>query len=107
MTPPDDAPRTRHQVAGSGPVDAAEFTDAELTALALAAEPGLPPADDAVPVSVYLRQQPGLLPEWYMPPAVVRGGRRWRIPVVTVVVGAFLLIEVLGLCSAFGSLSLS
>ena len=83
------------------------FTDAELTVLALAAETGVPLAEGAVPLSEYLGQLPTPLPDWYMPPAMVRGCRRWRIPVVATVVGAFFLIEALGLCSTFGQLNLS
>jgi hypothetical protein len=86
--------------------EADRLTDDELSALAMAADPGQPLADDAIPLSTYLAGQPSPLPEWYMPPAMTRVGARWRIPVVAVVVGAFLLIEVLGLCSTFGQLSL-
>ena len=59
---------------------------------------------DAVPLAEYLGQSDGLLPLWYMPSPMVRGGSRWRLPVVLVIVGAFVLIEALGLCSTFGQL---
>lgn len=81
-----------------------EFDDEELAALALAAEPGRAPGADAVPISVYLGSQAEPLPSWYMPAVMVRSGSRWRIPVVAVVIGAFVLIEALGLCNTFGSL---
>ncbi len=81
-----------------------ELTEAELTELALAADPDAPMSDDAVPMSVYLRQAPGLLPSWYMPSPMARPGKSWRIPVVLVIVAAFVIIEAFGLCSTFGQL---
>jgi hypothetical protein len=77
------------------------FTEAELTELALAADPD-GPMDDAVPMADYLGQEPGLLPQWYMPSPMARSGKRWRLPVVLVVVAAFVIIEAFGLCSTFG-----
>jgi hypothetical protein len=84
--------------------DLESLSDAELTALALAADPDAPLDDDAVPLSVHLAQLAITLPEWYMPAAVARPGGRWRIPVVVAIVSAFLLIEALGLCNTFGQL---
>jgi hypothetical protein len=81
-----------------------ELTEAELTELALAADTDAPMSDDAVPMSVYLRQAPGLLPSWYMPSPMARPGKSWRIPVVLVIVAAFVIIEAFGLCSTFGQL---
>jgi hypothetical protein len=81
-------------------------TDAELTAMALAANPDLPLADDAVPLGIYLGGIGAALPLWYMPPAMARTGHRWRLPVVLTIVGAFLLIEALGLCNTYGTLGL-
>ncbi|HEY4948058.1 MAG TPA: hypothetical protein VII19_09165 [Acidimicrobiales bacterium] len=80
------------------------FTEAELTELALAADPGGPIDDDAVPVAVYLAQEPGLLPTWYMPSPMTRHSRSWQVPVVLVIVAAFVIIEAFGLCSTFGQL---
>jgi hypothetical protein len=80
------------------------FTEAELTELALAADPDAPMGDDAVPLAVYLNEAPGLLPSWYMPSPMVRHGTRWRVPVVLVIVAAFVIIEAFGLCSTFGQL---
>jgi hypothetical protein len=82
------------------------FTDEELTALALAAEPGAPLDHDAVPLAVYLGQAPGPLPEWYMPSTIARVHTWWRLPVVMTIVGAFLVIEALGLCNTYGTLGL-
>ena len=77
----------------------------ELTALALAADPDAPLAADAVPIDHFLSQIPALLPQWYMPGAMARPGNRWRTAVVLAIVGAFLVIEALGLCSTFGQLT--
>jgi hypothetical protein len=60
--------------------------------------------DDAVPIDVHLARTGPSLPLWYMPPVVARGGRRWKTPVVLVIVGAFLLIEAMGLCNTYGLL---
>ncbi len=84
-----------------------EITDEELTALALAADPDAPLDPDAVPIGRYLGVEPGLLPSWYMAAATARAGaNRWRTVIVLAVVAAFLTIEALGLCSAYGQLSL-
>jgi len=88
---------------GSGP----RSPEDDLTALALASPPMAVPAEDAVPLAVYLGQDPGLLPDWYMPAPMSRMGlsrvhSRWRMPVVLVLIGAFLVIEAFGLCSTFG-----
>lgn len=78
------------------------LSDAELTELALAAEPLSAPAEDAVPLAEYLEQGPGLLPSWYMPTPMARISPRWRFPVVVALVAAFVIIEAFGLCSTFG-----
>jgi hypothetical protein len=83
---------------------AAPLTDEELTGLALAAEPGRPPAADAVPLASFLGEGPGLLPSWYMPSPMTRVRPRWRTPVVLVIVAAFVVIEAFGLCSTFGQI---
>jgi hypothetical protein len=83
---------------------ATPISDAELEELALSADPSAPLDDDAVPMATYLGQGPGLLPQWYMPSPLVRSEARWRVPVVVVIVAAFLVIEALGLCSTFGQL---
>jgi hypothetical protein len=89
-----------HQDPGEGQA----FTEDELTALALAADPDGLIDDDAVPVAEYLGQHAGLLPSWYMPTPMARIGSRWRIPVVVALVAAFVIIEAFGLCSTFGQL---
>ena len=80
-------------------------SDSELVALALAADPDTRPDDDAVPLDDYLGRQPGLLPLWYMPRPLARSGSHWRSAVILAVVGAFLVIEALGLCSTFGAIT--
>jgi hypothetical protein len=89
----------------SGTEDDAPFTDDELTEFALAADPSAPLSQDAVPMSVHLARFGNPLPLWYMPPAVAGSGQRWRVPFVAAIVGAFLLIEALGLCNTYGVLS--
>jgi hypothetical protein len=84
------------------------LTDAELTALALAADPDAPLDEGAVPLHLHLAQFAGAaLPQWYMAPAMGRRGHRWRTPVILTIVAAFLLIEALGLCNTFGQLTLA
>ena len=66
------------------------FTEAELTALALSADPDGPLDHDAVPLAQYLGERAGLLPAWYMPAPMARtgqavahpggGGHRGRLP---------------------------
>ena len=87
---------------GHGPDGTPTWTEEELTELALAAEPLLVPAADAVPLAAFLAQGDGLLPAWYMPTPMARQSPRWRLPVVLALVAAFLLIEAFGLCSTFG-----
>ena len=85
------------------------ITEDELTALALASDPTDPTDEDAVPLAVYLgtlTQTGGLLPQWYMPTPMARSGKGWRLPVVMVIVAAFVIIEALGLCSTFGQITI-
>jgi hypothetical protein len=83
------------------------ISDEELADLALAADPDAPIAADAVPIGVHLTTWPAPLPLWYMPPAARSGRRRWKLPVVLVVVAAFVLIDAMGLCNTYGILSLA
>lgn len=88
--------------------DRRPLSDEELEALALAADPDEPLAADAMPIDVYLGAAPLPLPLWYMPPVARRRRlpRRWLLPVVLILVAAFLLIDALGLCNTYGVLSL-
>jgi len=95
----DDAALAAHDTAEE------PFTDDELAALAMAADPTLPLAPDAVPYDRVLGTVPSLLPEWYMARATAVHTSRWRRPVVLGVVAAFLLIDAAGLCSTYGVIS--
>jgi hypothetical protein len=85
-------------------LDDCGITDAELTALALAADPDAQVDEDAIPLNGYAVESGTALPDWYMPPVRARRGKRWRTPVVLAIVVAFLVIEAVGLCSAYGQL---
>jgi hypothetical protein len=81
------------------------FSDEELTALALAAEPMTSLADDAVAWGGGDSRPPSLLPNWYMPsPSYQLRGRWTRAIVITLIVG-FLVIDAFGLCITSGFLS--
>lgn len=82
--------------------DPAWFSDELLTELALAADPSAPMAEDAIPIGSYLAGATSLLPTWYMPGAMARTGKGWRVPVVLAIVAAFVIIEAFGLCSTYG-----
>jgi hypothetical protein len=84
--------------------DGGEITDAELTALALAADPDQPVDPHAPPFTLSLAQGWGGLPSWYMPPVMMRAGPKWRSGVAVAVIAAFLLINALGLCITYGQL---
>jgi hypothetical protein len=80
----------------------AVVSDEELTAEALAADPDPPIAEGAVPLRWSTDDEPGLLPEWYMPAraAPVRGrARRWLIGGLVV---GLLVINGVGLCVTYG-----
>ena len=79
-------------------------SDAELAALALAAEPDPVLPDDAVSFWTVAEPQTGLLPSWYMP-APAAGARRlrgWRRAMAWTLVVAFVAIDAVGLCSTYG-----
>ena len=82
------------------------LSDEELAELALAADPGAPLGDDAVPIMMVLPQFGPVLPQWYMPHGMHGRGRRWKLPLVVAVVAAFLLIDAMGLCNTYGVLGL-
>jgi hypothetical protein len=83
------------------------FSEEELTELALAADPDLTLDADAVPLALYLGQLPLMLPQWYMPPALVSRGTRWRTAIVLAIVVALVMIDAWGLCSTYGSVTLA
>jgi hypothetical protein len=80
-------------------------SDEELTAMALAADPTVRLAPDAVPWGGGDSRTPSLLPNWYMPsPSYHLRGRWTRAIVITLIVG-FLVIDAFGLCITSGFLS--
>jgi hypothetical protein len=89
------------------PLVEAALTDEELTELALAADPDAPLPEDALPMGLHLARYGDALPLWYMPPIARSGGGRWKMPVVLAIVGAFVLIDLMGLCNTYGILSLA
>jgi len=87
----------------AGVDDDAHVTDAELTALALAADPDAPHDADAVPFVADGDGADGPLPAWYMPPVVATGASRRRRVVIGVLVGAFVAVSGAGLCVKYGA----
>jgi len=83
------------------------FTDAELEELALAAGPDEHLDVDATPLRGSVPDHGGALPGWYMPPVAQVIQSRPRRVVALVVVGAFLLINALGLCATYGFLEIA
>jgi hypothetical protein len=84
-----------------------QFSDEELTALALAADTGAAIDPDAVAWDGALLHQSGLLPDWYMPTPVGRRIGRWPRTVVIGLTIGFLIINAAGLCITSGFVSLS
>jgi hypothetical protein len=88
---------------GLAPLEA--FSDDELTALALAADPDFEVGDDALSLCDLAASEPDdLLPTWYMP-SPMAGARLlhgWRRRVVILIIISFLLINAYGLCSTYG-----
>ncbi len=84
------------------------ITDAELTELALAADPDVAVAADARSLWEVAGWDRGvLLPGWYMPaPMQGRSSTGWQRWVIGLVVASFLLINAYGLCSTYGSITL-
>ncbi len=83
-----------------------QFTDDELAAFALEADPD-PSLTDARPIHEILGVSgESTLPEWYMPP-VMRGLPRvhgWRRGVIFTFVLTLVVIEAFGLCSTYGQI---
>jgi hypothetical protein len=94
-------------------VHGALISDDELTTLALAADPEQRVDPSAIPLDEYLASvaEPedvgrfggvGLLPSWYMAPVATRSIGRLARLVCLLVIGTFLVIEAVGLCSTYG-----
>lgn len=78
------------------------FSDEELTALALAADPDRPIPADAVPFDTSQGADGiDLLPEWYMPAASLRRLRPRTIVLAGVAIALF-VINVGGVCVTYG-----
>jgi hypothetical protein len=90
--------------AGLAGFGTSDFTDEELSVLALSADPDQELDPDAVPLAMYSSQSCASLPLWYMPPVMSRGTKRWRTPIVLAIVAALLLINAFGLCITYGLL---
>lgn len=76
------------------------FSDDELTALALAADPDAEIPDDAVPFEVP-DDGAALLPEWYMPAPSLRRSPG-RVVVLTTTAVALLVVNIGGVCVTYG-----
>lgn len=82
-----------------------EVSDAELSALALAADPDVEVPADAVPFGELTGTAPaGPLPAWYMPAAVSGRLTGWRRLPPAFVVASLLVINASGLCITYGKL---
>lgn len=86
------------------PDPAAAISDAELTMIALAADPNPVIADDAVPFGGGRAVSADLLPEWYMPAPQRSAADRSpaRVFTVSLIVAALLLLNGAGLCVTYG-----
>ncbi len=88
----------------------APVDDDELGALAMAADPDTVVSDDAVSIwDLADLRSPSPLPAWYMPTPAT-GGRLlqgWRRRLVFLIIAAFILINMSGLCSTYGWVELA
>ena len=81
--------------------DQPEFSDDELTELALAADPDQPVPDDAVPFTTDDGLGQSLLPDWYMPTPSLRRSRSRTVVLASVAIALF-VINVGGVCVTYG-----
>jgi len=86
----------------SDDVDDFEITDEELTALALAADPGSPLADDAVAWRPNGTDDDPILPDWYMPAAASSARGDWRAMVAVAIAVGLVLINAFAICVTYG-----
>lgn len=99
-----------HQRADSDQIITSDFSDPpvsgisneELSELALGVGTDPPLANDVRAICFVPEYSSGLLGAWYMPPVATRRVAGWRKWVVLSIVGIFLILEALGLCSVFG-----
>lgn len=85
--------------------DGAPFTDDELAAWALGADPHEHLDDDAVPLAG-ADHAFALLPQWYMPVPIAtpRSRSLWVTTIAVFLIGAFVTITALGFCITYGHL---
>ncbi len=77
------------------------FSDEELEALALAADPDAPIDADAVPFG-QTDTEGALLPEWYMPAPASVGRTRPRVLAVSAIIVSLIVVNGAGLCVTYG-----
>lgn len=77
------------------------FTDDELAAQALAADPDAPIDDDAVPFGTAACDS-GLLPEWYMPTPGPMRRTPSRVLAVSAIIASLIIVNGAGLCVTYG-----
>jgi hypothetical protein len=89
-------------------IDFEPISDADLEALALAADPDQAIDDDAVPFAPYQGVFGDILPSWYMPAPVARSSGRSRrnVVVVSLIIFSLLLVDAFGLCITYGRLEI-
>ena len=83
-------------------IDDLDITDEELTELALAADPDLPLADDAVPFHSLQPIGEQILPDWYMPAVTGRARWDWRAAVAISIAVGLVLINAFAICVTYG-----
>lgn len=79
-----------------------EISDAELTLLALAADPDAPFDEGAEPFGVGGAPGSDLLPEWYMPVPNTNGRSHFRSFAVAAIVASLIVVNGAGLCVTYG-----
>jgi hypothetical protein len=83
--------------------------DEELTAEALAADPEAPLGDEAVSFWDLEDREPPPMPDWYMGARMTATPRLhgWKRHVAWTLVVAFVLINLAGLCSTYGVVTIA
>jgi hypothetical protein len=79
-----------------------DISDEDLAALALAADPNQPVADNAVPLRSMHPAGVPLLPDWYMPMSPSRARSDWRAAVAVAIAIGLVLINAFAICVTYG-----
>ena len=79
-----------------------DISDEELAELALAADPNVPLADDAVPFHAIGADDTALLPQWYMPVDASRVRSDWRGYVALGIALGLVLCNAFAICVTNG-----